>query len=121
MKTRTSYLTLLFAILSLVFLLLLVFLRFAFPPYPLISYQDALDLLTPLVLIPIYWLLFKVAAGEDSSLSEEIVFLLFGIFWVQGQGHASFSKLSQQPYRNTRKKSSHRYQTNRYLPPGLFL
>ncbi len=55
---RLSLLTLTFAMLSLVFIILLVFLRFEFPLYPLMSYQDALDVLTPLVLIPIYWLLF---------------------------------------------------------------
>ena len=83
---RISFLTLLFAVLSLIFLLLLVFLRFGFQPYPLISYQDALDLLTPLVLIPIYWLLSKYASGEGSSLSEDIAFLVLAVFWVEGHG-----------------------------------
>jgi len=92
---RISYLTLLFAILSLIFTILLVFLRFTFPPYPLISYQDAFDLLTPLVLIPIYWLLFKYAAVEKSKLIEEIAFLLFTVFWVQGQGmHLSANSIN---------------------------
>ena len=83
---RISLLTLLFAVLSLIFLLMLVFLRFGFQPYPLISYQDAIDLLTPLVLIPIYWLLFKYASGEGSSLTEEIAFLVLAVFWVEGHG-----------------------------------
>jgi len=95
MVKRISFLTLLFAILSLVFYLLLVFLRFEFHPYPLISYQDALDLLTPLVLIPIYWLLFKFAASEESNLTEEILFLVFAIFWIQGQGmHLSANSIN---------------------------
>lgn len=34
-------------------LLLIIFLRVPFGLYPLMSYQDAIDLLTPLVLIPI--------------------------------------------------------------------
>ena len=59
---RLSLLTLVFAILSVVFFLLLIFLRTPFGLYPLMSYQDALDLLTPLILIPIYWLLFRFAA-----------------------------------------------------------
>lgn len=83
---RVSLLTLLFAIFSLIFLLLLVFLRIEFQPYPLISYQDAIDLLTPLVLIPIYWLLFKYDSGEGSSLSEEIAFLVLATFWIEGHG-----------------------------------
>ncbi len=95
MKNRISYITLLLAISSLVFLLLLVFLRFGFQPYPLVSYQDVFDLLTPLVLIPIYWLLFKFASGEDSCLSEEIAFIVLTVFWVQGQGmHLSANSIN---------------------------
>ena len=81
---RLSFLTLLFAILSLTFLLLLVFLRVEFQPYPLISYQDAFDLLTPLVLIPIYWLMFRYASNEVPRLTEEIVFLVLAVFWIEG-------------------------------------
>ena len=52
---RLSLLTLRFAVLSVVFFLLLIFFRIPFTLYPLMSYQDALDVLTPLVLIPLYW------------------------------------------------------------------
>jgi hypothetical protein len=45
-----------------------------------------IDLLTPLVLIPLYWLLFKFSASKPSTLTEEIAFLLFAIFWVDGHG-----------------------------------
>ncbi len=83
---QLSFLTLIFAVLSLVFLLLLVFFRISFPAYPLMSYQDVFDILTPLVLIPLYWLLFKYSASKLSSLTEEIVFLLFAVFWVDGHG-----------------------------------
>ena len=65
---RLSLLTLVFAVLSMVFFLLLVFFRIPFPPYPLMSWQDALDILTPLALIPVYWLLFKYAEGEGPKL-----------------------------------------------------
>ena len=51
---RLSLLTLIFAILSLTFFLLLIFLRIPFPLYPLMSIQDAIDILTSLVLITIY-------------------------------------------------------------------
>lgn len=83
---RVSLLTLVFAILSLIFINLLVFVRFKFPLYPLMSYQDAFDILTPLVLIPIYWLLFKYATKDASSLAAEIAFLVLAAFWVEGQG-----------------------------------
>jgi hypothetical protein len=83
---RLSLLTLLFSILSLVFIVLSVFFRFKFPPYPLVSYQDAIDVLTPIVLIPVYWLMFKYAVGSRSGLGEEIAFLLLAAVWVEGHG-----------------------------------
>ena len=83
---RISLLTLIFAFLSLVFIILLVFLKSAFPFYPLVSYQDAFDILTPLVLIPVYWLLFKYAGGDRPGLAEEIIFCVFSGLWVEGQG-----------------------------------
>jgi len=83
---RISLLTLIFAFLSLVFFILLVFLRFDFPPYPLMSYQDAIDVLTPLVLIPICWLLFRFAASDRPDLGGEIVFTVLAGFWVMGHG-----------------------------------
>lgn len=83
---RVSMLTLIFAVLSLVFFLLLVFVRNPFPFYPLMSYQDAIDNLTPLTLIPIYWLLFRHAAKGYSSMGEEIAFVVLAAFWVEGQG-----------------------------------
>jgi hypothetical protein len=83
---RLSLLTLVFAVLSAVFFLLLILLRFPFALYPLMSVQDAVDLLTPVVLIPIYWLMFKYAAGGESSTTEEIVFMVLAALWVLGQG-----------------------------------
>jgi hypothetical protein len=83
---RLSLITLAFAVLSLVFFLLLIFFRIPLPLYPLMSYQDALDLLTPVVLIPVYWLLFRFATGEGSSLWEEIAFMVLAAVWVEGQG-----------------------------------
>jgi hypothetical protein len=52
----------------------------------LLSYQDVLDLLTPLVLIPIYWLMFRQTDRDTSGLLEEIIFMLLAVFWVSGQG-----------------------------------
>ena len=92
---RLSLLTLVFAVLSVVFFLLLIFFRSPFAPYPLMSYQDALDILTPLVLIPIYWMLFKYAPGEGSSLAEEIAFMVLAGLWVAGQGmHLSANSIN---------------------------
>jgi uncharacterized membrane protein YqjE len=66
---RLSLLTLIFAVFTLVFILIVVFLRIAFPLYSLVSYQDVFGILTPMVFIPIYWLLFKHAASRLSNLN----------------------------------------------------
>ena len=80
-----SLLTLIFAVTFTFFFLLLIFFRIPFPPYPLISYQDALDLLTPLVLIPLYWLLFR-SSGGVANPAEELSFMVLSATWVLGQG-----------------------------------
>ena len=81
---RLSFLTLIFAVLFAVFFLLLIFFRIPFPLYPLISYQDVFDLLTPLVLIPIYWLLFKYSAAGEANRPEELAFMVLAAIWVLG-------------------------------------
>ncbi len=83
---RSSALTLILAFLSVVFFLLLIFLRIPFFAYPLMSYQDAFDLLTPLVLIPIYWLLYKNVTCNRSTQTSELGFMVFAGFWAAGQG-----------------------------------
>jgi hypothetical protein len=88
-------LTLVFAVLSVVFFLLIIFFRIPFAPIPLMSVQDALDILTPLVLIPIYWILFKSTASVRSKPLEDILFMVFAAFWVMGQGmHLSANSIS---------------------------
>lgn len=47
---------------------------------------DVLDLLTPLVLIPLYWLLFQIHPRRSPSQKEMLVFLILAALWVQGQG-----------------------------------
>jgi hypothetical protein len=92
---RLSLLTLIFAILSLTFFLLLIFLRIPFPLYPLMSVQDAIDILTPLVLIPIYWLMFKNVSRGQVSLWSEIFFMVMSAFWAAGQGmHLSANSIN---------------------------
>jgi len=92
---KLSSLTLIFAIVSLTFLLLLVFLRIPFPAYPLMSWQDAFDILTSLIIIPIYWLMFKRVSRDTATLTEEIIFMLMAAFWAAGQGlHLSANSIN---------------------------
>ncbi len=83
---RSSGLVLVLAFLSVVFFLMLIFLRIPFFPYPLMSYQDAFDVLTPLVLIPVYWLLYKNVTCNRSTQRSELGFMVFASFWAAGQG-----------------------------------
>jgi hypothetical protein len=92
---RLSLLTLIFAILSLTFFLLLIFLRIPFASYPLMSWQDALDILTPLVLIPLYWLMHKNITRKQQSPVADVVFVIMAGFWVLGQGmHLSANSIN---------------------------
>ena len=81
---RLPILLLTFALSTLVFILAVVFLRFPFAPYPLLSTQDVVGLLPPLVFIPIYWLIFRHAAN-DTHIGQEIAFMLLAALWVEGQ------------------------------------
>ena len=83
---RLARLTLIFAILFAVFIIAPAFLNGRFEPYPLMKNGDALDLLTPLVLIPLYWLLFQIHPHCPPSQKQILIFLIFTALWIQGQG-----------------------------------
>jgi hypothetical protein len=57
-----------------------------FGPYPLMKVADVLDLFTPLVLIPLYWLLFRLPVNRAPGLKASLVFMVLAAFWVLGQG-----------------------------------
>ncbi len=77
-------LILIFAVTFAVLLIAPAFLSQPFGPYPLMKTGDALDILTPLVLIPLYWLLFRL--DEPPSLKATLLFLILAAAWVEGQG-----------------------------------
>jgi len=83
---RLIRLTLVFALLFAVLIIGLPFLSSQFGPYPLMKTQDAVDLLTPLVLIPVYWLLLQLEPGRSPRQVETIIFLILAALWVEGQG-----------------------------------
>lgn len=83
---RLNYLLLVFTV-SFAFLIIVpTFLNNEFIFYPLIKNGDVLDLFTPLILIPLYWLLFKIRPKSQPTPRETLVFLIFAAMWVQGQG-----------------------------------
>ena len=92
---RLSILTLVFAILFLIFVIVLVFLRVPFQLYPLMSWQDVIDILAPLVLIPIYFLLYRIDLKIPFNFSGLILFIVFATFWVAGHGmHLSANSIN---------------------------
>jgi hypothetical protein len=80
------YLDLIFSIAFAIFVLGPPFLGFQFAPFPLMHVADILDIFTPLVLLPLYWLLFRWYRQDSLSIKENLVFMVFAAFWVLGQG-----------------------------------
>jgi hypothetical protein len=57
-----------------------------FPPYELLKWGDIFDLLTPVILIPLYWLQFRFDRERKSSLTVEMLFLAIAALWIVGHG-----------------------------------
>jgi hypothetical protein len=82
---RFSLLILVFSIAFLVFFFGPPFLSKQFGPYPLMKVGDVFDLFTPLVLIPLYWALYRLDE-RPLSVKSGVVFMILVAFWVLGQG-----------------------------------
>jgi len=81
---RPSLLILVFSIAFAVFVIGPPFLGYKFSPYPLMKIADVFDLFTPLILLPLYWMLFHT--NGDTSVKENLTFIVFASFWVLGKG-----------------------------------
>ncbi len=56
------------------------------PIFPLMRLEAVAMLLTPIVLIPFYWLLLRQAAGNGIGTTIMMAFLVFAVLWVEGHG-----------------------------------
>ena len=83
---RLSVIILIFSIAFTVFFMAPPLLGYRFGPYPLMHIADILDLFTPLILIPLYWLLFRLDEKRTTASNITLVFTIFAAFWVLGQG-----------------------------------
>ena len=83
---RLSVLILVFALAFSVFFIGPPFLGKPFNPYPLMKVADVFDVLTPLVLLPLYWLLYRIGQPKPITRSGMIIFFIFAALWAQGQG-----------------------------------
>jgi hypothetical protein len=79
-------LALVFSLLFAVFVLGPPLINPPFGPYPLMRTADIVDLFTPVVLIPLYWLLFRLDGTKPPSRVESLSFMVFASVWVLGQG-----------------------------------
>ena len=82
MSRLTRYI-LLFSVTFAVFLLAPAFLGGQLPIYSLMTWGDTLDILTPLVLLPLYWLLFWYGSGEKMKLGESLIFVVLAAMWAE--------------------------------------
>lgn len=82
---RLSLLILFFSICFFIFVMGPPFMGYKFAPYPLMNTADVVDLLTPLVLVPLYWMLFRINGDIGASLKENLVFMVFAGIWVLGK------------------------------------
>lgn|SRR5574341_102669 len=83
---RLPTLFLIFAIAFAVLIMSPAFLSWQFEPYPLMKFGDVTDLLTPLILIPLYWLLFRGDSHEPQRLPGIVPFVILAALWSEGQG-----------------------------------
>lgn len=83
---RLSRLIFLFGLVSAVFFIAPAFLGDQFALFPLMKIGDVFDIFTPLVIIPLYWLLYNLGQDRKLSTREGMLFLLFVALWVEGQG-----------------------------------
>lgn len=94
MVARSS-LILAFALAFAFFIIAPPFLGVPFGAYPAMHWADVLDVLTPLVLIPLYWLLFTDSGRIRRGLRLVVPFLVLAALWTEGQGmHLSANSIS---------------------------
>jgi hypothetical protein len=83
---RSSCLILVFSVVFATLLISPAFLNRQFGPYPLMKTGDVTDILTPLLLIPLYWLVYQIGRDKAPGPGESVAFLILAAFWVEGQG-----------------------------------
>jgi hypothetical protein len=84
-----------FALAFALFILAPAFLGKPFPSYDLMHWADVLDILTPLVVMPLYWLLFTGAGQLHRGLRPTLAFVVLAALWTLGQGmHLSANSIN---------------------------
>ena len=50
------------------------------------KWADVYGLLTPVILLPLYWLLFVNCCGKTPGQRENLIFMALAGLWAMGQG-----------------------------------
>jgi hypothetical protein len=82
---RLSILILVFAVLFAVFFIGPPLMSGQLGCYPLMKVGDVFDIFTPLVLLPLYWLLFQ-RGNRQPGLSEIMAFVVLAALWAAAHG-----------------------------------
>jgi hypothetical protein len=83
---RLSNLILVFGFAFAVLIILPALINKPFSPYPYLKVSDVIDLFTPLVLIPLYYLLLFYGGSEEPGVRSMVLFMVLAAVWVLGQG-----------------------------------
>ena len=83
---RLSRIILIFAILFTVLFISPALFSSQFGLYSLIKTGDVIDIFTPLILLPLYWLMLQLSPGKVPRQSEMITFMVLSAAWASGQG-----------------------------------
>jgi len=83
---RLSRIILIFAILFTFLIISLALLSNQFGPYSLLKTGDVLDIFTPLILLPFYWLMLQLSPGQLPRRNEMVAFMVLAAAWAAGQG-----------------------------------
>lgn len=83
---RLSLYVLVFSIAFIMFFMAPPLLNKQFGLYPVMKVGDVFDLFTPLVLIPLYWLMYRLDGSKAIGLRGSLIFMVFAAFWAAGQG-----------------------------------
>jgi len=84
-RHRLPLFILIFSISFAIFVLFPPLLGYTFGPYPLMKIADVFDLFTPLILVPLYWILFHLNSKETTNLKLTVIFLGLASIWILGQ------------------------------------
>lgn len=83
---RLPLLILVFSFLFAFFFITPALLDQQFVPFPLVKVGDIVDLATPLILLPLYWLLYRYAREDKPGLQASLIFVALAALWAEGHG-----------------------------------